>query len=55
MEFQLEHPNLCVRDIEPMIRFMKASSEFRVRGEGKRRDGTRWVHVVQVLVHAMLV
>lgn len=44
MAFRLEHANLCVRDIEAMIRFLKtAFPEFRVRGEGKSR--TRWVHV----------
>lgn len=46
MQFRLEHANLCVRDIEAMVRFLKtAFPEFRMRGEGKSRDGTRWVHV----------
>lgn len=46
MAFRLEHANLGVRDIEAMIRFLKtAFPEFRVRGEGKSRDGTRWVHI----------
>ena len=46
MEIRLEHANLCVRDIEAMVRFLKtAFPEFRARGEGKSRDGTRWVHV----------
>ncbi len=46
MGLRLEHANLGVRDIEAMIRFLKtAFPEFRVRGEGKSRDGTRWVHV----------
>ena len=46
MEIRLEHANLCARDIEAMIRFLKtAFPEFRVRGEGKSRDGTRWVHI----------
>ena len=46
MQIRLEHANLCVRDIEVMIRFFKtAFPEFRARGEGKSRDGTRWVHV----------
>jgi catechol 2,3-dioxygenase-like lactoylglutathione lyase family enzyme len=45
MEFRLEHANLCVRDIDTMIRFLKAAfPEFQVRGEGGR-DGRRWVHV----------
>ena len=43
---RLEHANLCVRDIESMIRFLQtAFPEFRVRGEGVSNDGTRWVHV----------
>ena len=46
MEFRLEHANVCVRDIETMIRFLQtAFPESRVRGEGKSNDGTRWVHV----------
>ena len=46
MECRLEHANVCVRDVEAMIRFLKtAFPEFRVRGEGKSRDGTRWVHL----------
>ena len=43
---RLEHANLCVRDIESMIRFLQtAFPEFRVRGEGISNDGSRWVHV----------
>ena len=43
---RLEHANLCVRDIERMIRFLQAAfPEFRLRGEGNSADGTRWVHV----------
>lgn len=39
-------PNLCVRDIEAMVHFLQtAFPEFRMRGEGIRNDGTRWVHV----------
>jgi catechol 2,3-dioxygenase-like lactoylglutathione lyase family enzyme len=46
MAFRLEHANLCVRDVQGMIRFLQtAFPEFRVRGEGKGQDGTRWVHV----------
>jgi len=46
MAFRLEHANICVRDIEPMMRFLQtAFPEFRMRGEGKSRDGTRWVHM----------
>jgi hypothetical protein len=46
MTVRLEHANLCVRDIEDMIRFLQtAFPEFRVRGEGVSNDGTRWVHI----------
>ena len=46
MLVRLEHANLCVRNIEGMIRFLQtAFPEFRVRGEGISGDGTRWVHV----------
>ncbi len=45
MAVRLEHANLTVRDIDGMIRFLQtAFPEFRVRGEGKNRDGSRWVH-----------
>ncbi len=46
MAVRLEHSNITVHDIERMISFLKtAFPEFRVRGEGKSRDGSRWVHV----------
>ncbi len=46
MGLRLEHANISVRDIEAMLRFLKtAFPEFRVRGEGKSRDGSRWVHI----------
>lgn len=46
MAVRLEHANLSVRDIEGIIRFLQtAFPEFRVRGEGTNRDGTRWVHI----------
>jgi catechol 2,3-dioxygenase-like lactoylglutathione lyase family enzyme len=46
MAFRLEHANISVRDVEAMIRFLKtAFPDFRVRSEGKSRDGSRWVHI----------
>jgi hypothetical protein len=46
MTVRLEHANLTVRDINGMIGFLQtAFPEFRVRGDGKSRDGSRWVHV----------
>lgn len=46
MALRLEHANLTVRDIAGAIRFLQtAFPEFRVRGEGKSQDGSRWVHI----------
>lgn len=46
MKCRLEHANICVLEVEPVIHFLKtAFPEFQVRGEGTSRDGTRWVHV----------
>jgi len=43
MAVRLEHANLTVRDIDGMIGFLQtAFPEFRVRGEDKSRDGSRW-------------
>ena len=42
MAVRLEHANLCVRDLEEMIRFLQtAFPEFRLRGEGTGTNGTR--------------
>jgi catechol 2,3-dioxygenase-like lactoylglutathione lyase family enzyme len=46
MTVRLEHANLCVRDVDAMIRFLQtAFPQFRVRGEGVSKEGVRWVHV----------
>lgn len=46
MTVRLEHANLSVRDVEGMIRFLQtAFPEFRVRGEGRSNDGSRWAHI----------
>ena len=46
MAVQLEHANLCVRDIDGMIRFLqRAFPNFRIRFDGVGKDGNRWVHV----------
>lgn len=40
-----EHANLCVNDIEGILRFlMTAFPEFRVRRDATGDDGKRWVH-----------
>ena len=46
MTVRLEHANLCVRNIDEMIRFLQtAFPEFRIRHDATGADGTRWVHV----------
>ena len=46
MGVRLEHANLCVRDMEAIVRFLQtAFPEFQVRGEGMNNDGRRWAHV----------
>ncbi|HEV3137516.1 MAG TPA: VOC family protein [Pirellulales bacterium] len=46
MAIRMEHANICARDIEGMIRFLRtAFPDFRMRGEGRSEDGLRWVHV----------
>ena len=46
MTVRVEHANLCVRDIDGMIRFLQtAFPEFRIRHDATGADGTRWVHV----------
>ena len=46
MKMRLEHANICVSDIEAMIKFLKAAfPDFRIRGEGKSKDGKRWLHI----------
>ena len=46
MKVRLEHANICVKDIDIMISFLKtAFPDFRVRGEGTIKDGRRWLHV----------
>jgi catechol 2,3-dioxygenase-like lactoylglutathione lyase family enzyme len=46
MATRLEHANICVRNIDAMIRFLEtAFPEFHVRGGATNNDGTRWIHV----------
>ena len=46
MATRFEHANLIVRDIDATLRFLRtAFPEFRIRGESKSWNGTRWVHV----------
>jgi catechol 2,3-dioxygenase-like lactoylglutathione lyase family enzyme len=42
---RLEHANLCVRDIDATLRFLRtAFPDFRVRADHRDPDGSRWVH-----------
>jgi catechol 2,3-dioxygenase-like lactoylglutathione lyase family enzyme len=46
MATKLEHANLVVRELEPIIRFIQtALPEFKVRWEGKTDRGSRWIHL----------
>ena len=46
MTIKLEHANLCVRDIDEMVRFLQAAfPEFKIRHDETDNDGNRWVHI----------
>ena len=46
MTIRLDHANLTVRDVDETLRFLRAAfPDFRIRGEGRKWNGTRWVHV----------
>ena len=46
MSVKLEHANLCVHDVDVMIRFLRtAFPEFRIRADNTDADGSRWVHI----------
>jgi catechol 2,3-dioxygenase-like lactoylglutathione lyase family enzyme len=46
MIVRLEHANLCVHDIDGVVRFLKtAFPEFRVRHDAVDQNGSRWVHI----------
>jgi catechol 2,3-dioxygenase-like lactoylglutathione lyase family enzyme len=45
MSVRLEHVNLCVRDIDAALRFLRtAFPDFRIRADRTGADGSRWVH-----------
>jgi catechol 2,3-dioxygenase-like lactoylglutathione lyase family enzyme len=45
MTTRLEHANLCVRDIDAMLRFLRtAFPDFHIRADHTDADGSRWVH-----------
>ena len=46
MNAQLEHANLCVSDIDGMIKFLQtALPDFIIRHDETDNDGARWVHI----------
>jgi len=46
MSTQLEHANLCVIDIEGMIKFLQtALPDFIIRHDETDNEGERWVHI----------
>ena len=47
MSTQLEHANLCVSDIDRMIKFLQtALPDFVIRYDETDTDADRWVHMV---------
>ena len=46
MSTQLEHANLCVSNIDGMIKFLQtALPDFIIRHDETDNDGDRWVHI----------
>ena len=46
MKFRLEHANICVHDIDGVVRFLQtAFPDFKVRHDGVDNKSVRWVHV----------
>ena len=46
MPERLEHANLCVHDIDAVVRFLRtAFPDFQMRIDTTDPDGSRWVHV----------
>jgi catechol 2,3-dioxygenase-like lactoylglutathione lyase family enzyme len=46
MSTRLEHANLVVRDVDAIIRFLTtALPDFEIRRDGRREDGSGWIHV----------
>ena len=46
MNAQLEHANLCVSDIDRMIKFLQSAlPDFVIRNDETDTDGDRWVHI----------
>ncbi len=43
---RLEHANLCVSDLDAMVRFIQtAMPEFEIRHQGVDEAGARWLHI----------
>src|SRR5262245_8670844 len=46
MTIRLDHANLTVRNIDETLRFLcTAFPDFRIRAEGEKGNGRRWLHV----------
>ncbi len=46
MKYRLEHANICVHDIDGVVKFLQtAFPDFRVRHDGLDSKSVRWVHV----------
>jgi len=43
---RLEHANLCVHDVDAVVRFLKAAlPDFQIRRDAEEPNGWRWLHV----------
>jgi catechol 2,3-dioxygenase-like lactoylglutathione lyase family enzyme len=55
MSTRLEHANIVVRDIDAIVQFLStAFPDFAIRRDGRREDGTRWVHIGTELTYLAL-
>jgi catechol 2,3-dioxygenase-like lactoylglutathione lyase family enzyme len=55
MTVRLDHANLNVRDVDATVRFLQtAFPDFRIRAEGKKWNGDRWLHLGNDLVYLAL-
>lgn len=46
MKYRLEHANVCVHDVDGVIRFLQtAFPDFAIRRDSVSESGRRWVHI----------
>jgi catechol 2,3-dioxygenase-like lactoylglutathione lyase family enzyme len=55
MTIRLDHVNLNVRDVDATVRFLlTAFPDWKIRAEGKKWNGDRWLHVGDDTVYLAL-